>query len=295
MKVETIDTYLSELKRALNGCDKAIIQDALADAEEHLRIALENFDNTTQNHPEAQMVQTIIEEYGTPEEIAEAYREIETYTRPSLAAIHPRKRGALARFFGIFADPQAWGSVVYLLISLVTGTLYFSWVFTGFSSSIIFALFIFGLPFAAFFVLSLRGLALLEGRIVEALLGVRMPRRAVFSPPNLTWRERLKSQLTDKQTWLMMVYMILQGVLGVVYFSLIIILIATAVLFIGSPVISGMDLPVVIFNGVEYFVPVAAFPFTIAFGILIATLTMHLAKFLGKWHGRYAKMMLVGE
>ena len=37
-----IKDYLAELKSALRGADKATVQDALADAEEHLRTALEN-------------------------------------------------------------------------------------------------------------------------------------------------------------------------------------------------------------------------------------------------------------
>lgn len=295
MKTDTIEAYLRQLQQALEDSDKAIIQDALADAEEHLRTALESYQSTNPDQSKSEAVQTIIGEYGSPEEIAEAYREIEIYTRPSFASPSPREKGLLARFFGIFADPQAWGAVVYLLISLVTGTLYFSWVVAGLSSSLVFALFIFGLPFAAFFVLSTRGLGLMEGRIVEALLGVRMPRRAVFSPSDLTWRERLKSQLMDKRTWLIMVYMLLQLVLGVVYFSLVILLIATALMFFAMPVISSLGLPVAYINGVQYYSPAAAYPFTIALGITIATLTMHFAKLIGRWHGRYAKWMLVGE
>ena len=38
---ELIKTYLSDLKNALKGADRATVQDALADAEEHLRTALE--------------------------------------------------------------------------------------------------------------------------------------------------------------------------------------------------------------------------------------------------------------
>jgi hypothetical protein len=52
----------------------------------------------------------------------------------------------------------------------------------GIAISISFSLFIFGLPIAIFFLYSVRGFALLEGRIVEALLGVRMPRRPLFYP-----------------------------------------------------------------------------------------------------------------
>ena len=39
---ELIRIYIQDLKAALKGADKATIQDALADAEEHLRTALES-------------------------------------------------------------------------------------------------------------------------------------------------------------------------------------------------------------------------------------------------------------
>ena len=40
MPDQTIDTYLDALKAALKGCDKALIQDAIWDAEDHLRSEL---------------------------------------------------------------------------------------------------------------------------------------------------------------------------------------------------------------------------------------------------------------
>lgn len=68
----------------------------------------------------------------------------------------------------------------YMLIAFVTGIFYLSWAVTGVSISISFLIFIFGFPIALLFLLSVRGLALIEGRLVEALLGVRMPRRPFF-------------------------------------------------------------------------------------------------------------------
>ncbi len=38
--IQSIDDYLSHLKKDLSGCDRATIQDALSDAEEYLRTAL---------------------------------------------------------------------------------------------------------------------------------------------------------------------------------------------------------------------------------------------------------------
>jgi hypothetical protein len=47
-----------------------------------------------------------------------------------------------------------------------------------------------------------RGVAWLEGRMVEALLGVRMPRRPLVAPQSAKWFERVKVLVLDKHTWL---------------------------------------------------------------------------------------------
>src|SRR5262249_31349132 len=69
----TIASYLAELKRAMKGCPPAVIRDAMADAEEHMRNELAQDPNRT----EAQMLGEVVENYGTPEEIAEEYRAME--------------------------------------------------------------------------------------------------------------------------------------------------------------------------------------------------------------------------
>ncbi|MFC1879765.1 sensor domain-containing protein [Chloroflexota bacterium] len=296
MTANSINAYLMQLRAELKGSDTALVQDALADSEEHLRSALEILLETQPNLPNAEAMDAIIAEYGTPDEIAEAYREVESYTRPALAPRKQKARGNIfSRFFGVYLDPQAWGSLVYLLISILTGTLYFSWAFVGLSTSLVFALFIFGLPLAAFFMISIRGVALVEGRLIEALLGVRMPRRTIFSPANMNWLQRLKAQLLDKQTWLILFYLILQGLLGTVYFIVYVTLIAFALLFLAMPVFTSLGLPIITLGDQLIHAPLELLPVSVLFGFLLLTTTMHIAKFNGKIHARYAKFMLVGE
>ena len=178
-----VEEYLDALKKELEGSDSATIQDALVDAEEHLATALESARESQPDLDEAEVLGQIIEQYGTPEETAAAYVEVERRTFPGLMPVTAKKQGSpLGRFFGIYADPRAWGSLFYMLIAFVTGVVYFSWAVTGLSVSISFALFIFGLPVALLFLLSVRGVAWIEGRLVEALLGVRMPRRSLLAP-----------------------------------------------------------------------------------------------------------------
>jgi len=303
--IQSIDDYLSQLKKELSGCDRATIQDALSDAEEYLRTALNSVTSNDATISEADALSQIIERYGMPEEVATAYREIEHRITPALAQpSYPDEpeeakkekdeRPLLSRFFGVFADFRAWGAFLYLLFSLLTGILYFTWAVTGISLSAGLIILIIGLPFTGLFILSVRGISLVEGRIVEALLGIRMPRRPQFHRRNMGLWSRFKNIILDKHTWLSIVYMILQLPLGIIYFTVLIALIALSLYGIASPILQLVfDIPVSNVNGVSYYLANWFIPIAVIAGILLATLTMHLAKYVGCKHGAMAKALLV--
>jgi uncharacterized membrane protein len=308
-----IEKYLSELKKALSGSDRATIQDALSDAEEHLRTAL---NSATEAHPdiqESEALADIVVKYGAPGEVAAAYKEIESrtpaaFTRPAYKeseivvepeAVQPAvvdTRPLYAKFFGIFADIRAWGALLYLIFALGTGIIYFTWAVTGLSLSVGLIVLIIGILIAGFFLLSVRGVALVEGRIVEALLGVRMPRRPLFSRKDIGWWQKIKGMLTSRHTWTAIVYMILQMPLGIIYFTVIIILIALSLWGIAIPILQlGFNIPVSQQLDTYYYLARWMMPVTVIGGILLLTATMHLAKAAGRLHGNWAKAMLVRE
>ena len=168
------------------------------------------------------------------------------------------------------------------------------WAVTGLSVSISFALFIFGLPVALLFLLSVRGVAWLEGRLVEALLGVRMPRRSLLPPQSGKLLERIKVLLKDKHTWFSLVYMLIQFVLGTVYFVVLVTIFAFALTGLAIPVVQEVfHLPIVTNYDMHYFLPQWGYPLVVLAGILLWTTTMHLVKWVGSLHGRYAKALLV--
>jgi hypothetical protein len=297
MTIKNIEEYLNLLRLEMKSSDPAILQDALSDAEDHLFSALESARADQPKLSEVDALDPIISAYGSPEETADAYREIEARVLPTLAAtIDTTGKPFLARFFGIYSDPKAWGSLLYLLISLLTGTIYFSWAVVGTTTSLAFALFIFGLPLAAFFLLSSRGLALVEGRIVEALLGERMPRRPLFTNKELSWQERLKAGLTDSHTWKLLLYMLLQLPLGILYFTLTVILISFSVAFFIAPFTQLiLNMPVFTLQNGPFYITGLWLPVVSASGFLLMTLTMHLAKLIGRGHSAYAKKVLISE
>jgi len=294
--IKSVEEYLEALKTELKGSDAATIQDALADAEEHLRAALANLREQQPDLSEQETLPQVIEQYGSPEETASAYAEIERRTVPQLGPENPKPQSALARFFGVYMDARAWGALLYMLIAFVTGILYFTWAVTGLATSISFALFIFGLPFALLFFLSVGGLALIEERIVEALLGVRMPRRALFSQQNLKWLDRIKELALDKHTWFSILYMLIQFVLGTVYFILLVTILSFSLSFIAIPVLQEVwGEGAIMNNGIRYFFPLWSYPLLVLGAVFLWTSFMNLARSIGQLHGRMAKSMLVTE
>ena len=290
---DTIEGYLAELKAALSGADPALVQDAVYDAEEYLRSAAAEGGNT----PES--VAAAIDAYGSPAEIAAAYRETERTVVAALRRPAPVRRSSnpIVRFFGVIADPGAWGGLFYMLLALLTGILYFTVVVTGLSLSVGLMVLIIGLPVAMLFIGAVRGISLAEGRLVEGLLGVRMPRRPRITGvgANGFW-ERLKSWLTDYRTWTTMLYMLLMMPLGITYFTVVVTALATSVWLVAAPIAQVvLGTPVVRTMQYAYYIEPWGMPLMIAGGALVFFLTLWVAKGVGFLHGQFAKALLVGR
>jgi hypothetical protein len=312
--INSIEQYLSELKKELAGSDRATVQDALSDAEEYLRTALANIAKSGTSAAEAKALAQIIEKYGTPKEIAAAYKDIESRTPPAFNRPKPEEikipatpappplptlpdtRAWYARFFGVFAEPRVWGSLFYLIFAMGTGIVYFTWAVTGLSVSAGLLVIIIGIPIFGLFLMSFRGIALIEGRLVEALLGVRMPRRPLFSRQDISWWQKIKNLFAERYTWTAALYLILQMPLGIIYFTLFTTLIGGSIWLIGRPIWEYVfNFPSFVILPYGYYTAAWAMPFVVIGGILLLFATMHLAKYTGKLHGMWAKVMLVRE
>jgi hypothetical protein len=290
-----IDDYLVKLRAALKGADRATIQDALSDAEEHLTTALEQALEKEPGLAAEAALAAIIETYGAPAEVAAAYKEMENMTPtavaiPGLRTAKPRRNG----FFSVIGDVRTYGSLLYMILSLATGIFYFTWATTGLSLSAGLIVLIIGLPFVAAFLVSARGIALLEGRIIEGVLGERMPRRGAFFRRDLGWWGGFKALIADGTTWSAILYMILQLPLGIVYFAIMMTLIAVSLSLIAMPILHYVfGFPVVQMEHHAYYLPGWAVPLVVIGGFLLMIVTLHVARGIGRLHARYAKKLLV--
>jgi hypothetical protein len=308
----TIAAYLEALRAELAGADPALVQDALAGAEDYLRS--EQAEQAAHGHelPEAELVRRTLERYGTPEEVAQAYRDSERHRLapgpfPAPLATPTWQR----RIFGVFTDPRAYGAFFFMFLSLATGIVYFTWAITGLLLSIGLAPLVVGLPFALLYLGSLRAFAVLEGRMVEGLLGERMPRRAAAPAAGGIW-QRIKGWVSDPRTWSTLAYFVMMLPLGIFYFTLFTVLLS---LTLGLAVAPFAQL-FATWNETLHLLPVDLAPtgssfvmfhfgrwhleltpimwpviwLAAAFDLLVA---LHVARLIGRLHARFAKAMLV--
>jgi len=295
-QVRTIQEYLDRLNEELAGSDPALIQDALYDAEDYLRNATAGVADTAAGAEKQAAFERAVQRFGTPREVAEAYRENDSRVAAALA--HPAPQTAAdpaRRILGVFLDPRSYGALLFMFLSLATGILYFVWAVTGLSLSIGLSILIIGFPVALLFLASVRLFSLVEGRLVESLLGVRMPRRPRFATPEGSLWARLRSWLGDRRTWTTLLYMVLKLPLGIFSFVLFTVLMSISLALLAAPITQlFVDQPLInLYRNHYLYVPLWAFPLFWLAGLLDLLLVMHLARALGRAYGAVAKAMLV--
>jgi len=304
--VSEINAYLHALRVSLAGSDPALIQDALSETETRFRRQREHlaWAEPLLSGPEA--VARILGELGDPGTLAETYRQRERIVADALGPVAPAlpapgeapEPPAPPRpwpsFFGVFVDAKAYTSLVYLLAGFFTGIFYFTWTVTGLSLSAGLLLMIIGIPVLVLFLGSVRALGLGEGRLVEALLDVRMPRRPPLLPEGTGWLNRLTNLFTDSYTWKCIVYLLFHFPLALTSFLIVFTAIVISLSLVAAPLTTLVwHLPVAVGWDQEYFLPVWLACILPVGGILGLAGTLHLGLALGRLHGGLARVMLV--
>ena len=286
----SIPEYLDQLRAALAGADPALVQDALYDAEEYLRSELAE----NPGKSDAEVIASVASSYGAPDEVADIDRDTEVKVQTALRAPPPRPReSALGRFFGVVADPRTYASMFYMVLALATGIFYFTWVVVGVSMSFGLAVLIIGIPFVILYFGSVRVLSLVEGRIVEVMLGERMPRRPLYSERGKPLLERIKDMFTDPRTWSTQLYFLLMLPLGIAYFTFVVTGLSVSLSLIAAPVLLLLGYTdVVQMDGINLH-PQWAWPIALVVGTVLLFAVLHGVRAIGRLHGQLAKHLLV--
>ena len=290
----SIDQYLRQLREELRGEDAALIQDALYDAEEYLRAEVAAHPDKS----ESDVLELIASTYGAPDEVASAYRDTEAKVKAAMTTPRKVPGSAAGIFFGVFLDPRAYTSLFFMLLSLATGVIYFTFAVTGLSLSAGLAALIIGIPFFLVFMALTRVVSLAEGRLIEAMTGERMPRRPIHQSGTSGFWSRVGRMLKDRRTWTTLAYLILMLPLGIAYFAIAVVGLSLSLAFTFTPLIYLSDHygwfdPGNLHMSPAWLESLWALPFMMLFGILLLTLVMHVARGVGRLHAMYAKALLV--
>jgi hypothetical protein len=131
-----------------------------------------------------------------------------------------------------------------------------------------------------------------------------MPRRATPPAPG-GWLARIGALLRDLRTWTTLVYQLLMLPLGIAYFTVAITVSALGLGLLGGSIVGLLQaLGFEVVDGWQ--TNVGSVPLTglealgvavgsLIVGALLLTALLHLARLVGRFHGRLAKQLLVAR
>jgi len=141
------------------------------------------------------------------------------------------------RFISVASDGRTYLNLIYLVLMLPLGIIYFTIVVTGFSLSLGLILVIIGIVVAVLFLVLVRGISFVHLSFASALLGFELPPEDEPQATTDGLLEKLKRILTDAKTYTSMIYMLIELPLGIIYFTLIITFLSISVSFSVTPIL----------------------------------------------------------
>lgn len=199
-------------------------------------------------------------------------------------------------YFEVLACRRAWTTLLYLLLSLTTGTLAFTYAVTGLSLSLGLAILILGVPVAVAFLAGARLLAVGERRLLGLLVGGDGAPLPALLPAGEGWLARLRALVGDRRTWTSLLYFLLLLPLGVGYFTLLVTLLSVGLALAAVPVAMLSHGPLALdVAAPAWFLdhPVLAVALCGLAGLALIPLCLHLALALGRFQTWLARHLLV--
>lgn len=301
-RYKTVDEYLNALKKYMDkhNADKALTIDALYDAEEHLSIMVEEL-VYDEGMKEKEAVKVAIEQYGKPSEVGKVYieedraeqlKKVKITRRKELKKRKKKPKGSLLyQMFSPYVQGRTYANLLYLFLMFPLGIIYFTWIVTGFSTGLGLVVTVIGIPLLILFLLSFLGIGWFHGRLSEALLGIRMPKkRGTIKTKGTVW-QRLKKTLLNPRLYSTILYLFLIFPLGIIYFTMIVTMLSVSLALIGAPVYW------ILWNvyGVPVSLPMPLWLsiITSVFGVVVLTWSMHMINIIAYGHGKLTRLLLL--
>jgi hypothetical protein len=143
---------------------------------------------------------------------------------------------------------------------------------------------------------SLRALTLVELRLIESLLGIRMPRRPIFVKTKGNVLTLFVAMVRDAYTWKTILYLVLMVPAGAVYGVLLFALLGAVAELMYLPLFPDYsDLVHFIYGSGSGGPGPWGLTVTLPLAFLVYTCILHFFVILGRTHARITKRFMVGR
>ena len=234
-----------------------------------------------------------------PQPPIKSYQPAPPVKQPVYGSSAPGQRlpGPLPRagFLGVITDGQTIRNIIYLLLSMPLGIIYFTFTITGMATGIGTLIVWVGALILLGTFLGIKALTAIERKLVTMLLRTTIPPR---ERPNSNWPpnqrsafERAKALILSRESWAGVGFLLLKLPMGIVSFVVTVTLLATSIGLTCMPILSmipPLDLRVGPFR---IDAPYEAAPFAAA-GLILLFVSLHVINGLACIHAKWATLCL---
>ena len=200
-----------------------------------------------------------------------------------------------AGFIAVLVHPQTYRNLLYLILTLPLGVLYFVFLVTGLSAGIGTLIVWIGAFVLLGTFLGVKGFTGLERKLARGLLRISIPSRAVTNPtqlnPNRTAFEKARDLITSRETWAGIGYLFVKFPLGVVSFAVSLSLVTISIGLFLAPIAAMIPPLEMNIGSWEIDSPYEAIPLSIV-GVFLLDVTLHVLNGLAWVHASWAKLCL---
>jgi hypothetical protein len=201
---------------------------------------------------------------------------------------------SFAKFFGVAIRSQTYLNLVYLFLTFPLGLFYFMLLVMGFFLGFSLLIVWIGILILPMVFVAEWACAVFERHLAIWLLHEDIPpiKRSVTTGMR-TW-DRMKSHMANPVTWKSLVYLLAKFPLGVLTFTVLVILIAMTLTFLGAPVIYRFFPMKVEHFGISSILIDTPWKAIVSFcaGVALLFSTLHISNRMAWISGRFARVML---
>ena len=201
----------------------------------------------------------------------------------------------LARMYGGLAESQTWTSTLYLLMTAATGVFWFVVTFTLVTTGVSTLIIWIGIPILWFTFWVVRFGADTERTLISSLthIDIEQPYRPI--PDESSFGARWKIRATDPATWRDLAYLWLLLPLGILWFTLTVLVWAVPLALMATPILVAVGIDAVMIDGSGFFFAIDTMAeawIAAGVGVLLLAVVPKAIMLMTKVHGGLARALL---